>query len=151
MVSTAALAVSLCACSSDDSGRQFSATLGKKLRSDHVAEIDLATVGTFAWDELFVFDPYSTRDDNCRALALDLIECRTTFPAVVGEGEYILVFRKNSRIARAERHARTNGDFAASAGRRPQPILRSAAHFTVVPIPAETGTTAPSYRLEHKS
>ncbi len=85
MVSTAALAVSLCACSSDDSGRQFSATLGKKLRSDHVAEIDLATIGTFAWDELFVFDPYSTRDDNCRALALDLIECRTTFPAVVGE------------------------------------------------------------------
>ena len=118
-----AVAVALGACSSDDSGRQFSAALGKKLRSEHVTEIDLATVSSFAWDELFVFDPGSTRDDNCRLPQLDFIECRTTFAAMVDEGKYILVFRKNSRLARAERHRRTNGDFHSPTRQRPQPWL----------------------------
>lgn len=76
--------------------------------------------------------------------ALHLIECRTTFPAVVGEGEFILVFRKNSHIAQAERHARINGEFAAPTGQRP------AAHFKVVPASAVAGQGTRSYRLEYQ-
>lgn len=140
----------LASCAPEDGGRQFSAALGSKLRTERPTEVDLATVASFAWDELFVFEPYSTRDDNCKVLQLDFIECRTTFPAMVDEGEYLLVFRRNARLARAERHRRMNGDFYAPASKRPQPVRRSAARFMVVPMPADGSKAEPRYRLEYK-
>ncbi|MES1265287.1 MAG: hypothetical protein ABUU24_06505, partial [Variovorax sp.] len=55
-----------------------------------------------------------------------------TFPAVVDEGEYLLVFRLNSKITRVEHHSLANGDFYSQDTRRPQPILRPAALFSIL-------------------
>lgn len=127
---------------------QFSAALRAQLLAQRPAEIDLSTVGPFAWDEMFIFDPRSVRDDNCKVLLADWFECRVTFPAVVADDEYFLVFRRKLQIIRAERHPRTNAEFGSSSGRHPQPVLRTAALFRVEP--ASTSTSTPAFRLEFK-
>lgn len=145
-----AAALSLGACTSGGS-EQFSTSLGRQLLAQRPQEVDLAAVSSIAWDELFIFDPYSARDDNCAVLNLDLFSCRTTFPAMVGEGDNVLVFRRHAKVIRAEVHPRTNGDFSSSVGPpHPQPIRRAAARFTVVPTAGATAQDAPRFRLEYK-
>lgn len=146
----AAALIPLGACSSSDS-EQFSVSLGKKLRAERPAEIDLAEVSAIPWDEIFIFGPRSVREDNCKVLQMDLFSCRTTFPAVVGEGDNVLVFRRNGKVMRAEVHPRSNGDFSSSSGSpMPVPIKRSAARFTVMPMPASVAQDAPGFHLEYK-
>lgn len=146
----AALVVSLTACTAGSEG-QFSTALAKKLQAERPTEIDLATVSTIAWDELFIFGPYSVREDNCRVLALDLFECRTTFPETVAESDNVLVFRRQGKVMRAEVHPRRDGDFSSSAGPPPpRPILRSAAPFSVVPVDGAGPGEPPRFRLMHK-
>ena len=140
----------LAACTSGSS-QQFSTALAKKLQSEHPTEIDLANVSAIAWDELFIFGPYSMREANCSVLKLDLFECRTTFPAMVGEGDNVLVFRRNGKVMRAEVHPRANGDFSSSIGTPPpRPVLRAAARFSVVPTDKARPEDPPRFRLEYK-
>ena len=148
--SLAFAALLLAACTSGSSA-QFSTALAKRLQSEHPTEIDLAQVSAIAWDELFIFDPYSTREANCSVLKLDLFECRTTFPAVVGESDDVLVFRRKGKVMRAEVHPRANGDFSSSIGTPPpRPILRAAARFSVVPTDKVRPVDPPRFRLEYK-
>jgi hypothetical protein len=132
-------------CAAQPKPGQFGVTLGQKLQAERPALIDLASVSTLAWDELFIFDPRSTKDDNCRLLKLDYFECFTTFPATVRDDEHILVFRRNGKLVRVERHPRKNGDFVSAAQPRPQPILRTAAIFATLPGPDKSG-----FRLEYR-
>jgi hypothetical protein len=125
-----ALASALVACAAEPAG-EFSTALGKLVRSEKVQEVDLANVLPLVWDELFAFGPYSIRESNCRALQLGWLKCRTTLPAEVNEGEFVLVFRSTSKVVHVEHHRRWNGDFSSQTSPRPQPILRSAAKFSV--------------------
>ncbi|MGJ7564169.1 hypothetical protein ACSFBM_09960 [Variovorax sp. GB1R11] len=133
-----AIAVSLlaAACSSLEPPNEFSEALGKKLRTEQPAVVDLATVVARPWDELFVFGPYSGREQNCRTLQLLWFDCRRTFAFDMNENELALVFRVDGKVVRSERHLRINGDFL----RRvfPQPIQRSAAKFAVMHAPGVT-------------
>jgi len=122
-------------------GGAFSEALQSRL-AERPAEIDLANVARFAWDELYALAPYSTREDNCRRMRMEFLECRTTVPETVGEGEYFLVFRAKGKVVRAERHARQHGDFAGAGTPLPQPVLRSAARFKVIVVDSRV-------RLEH--
>jgi hypothetical protein len=144
-----AAAVILSACGSKSSG-EFSASLGEIIRSEKVREIDLATVSSLPWDELFAFGPYSMREDGCRTLKLSWFECRVTLPAAVDEGEYLLVFRLNSKVIKVEHHSRSNGDFYSEDARRPQPILRSAAVFSVLLVSNRAPQGQRRYRLEYQ-
>lgn len=137
------------ACSPSAGSGQFSSALWTKLQAERPAEVDLATVSGFAWDELFALAPYSQRDDNCKAMQLDFLECRTTVPETVAEGEYFFVFRAKGKIVRAERHLRRHGDFAGPGLQRPLPILRTNARFKVVPVAPAEAQAAPAFRLEH--
>lgn len=139
--------LSLAACGPSGSERSFGGALAARLQAERPAAIDLATVAGFDWDELFVFEPGSQRDPNCALLKLDLLECVTTFPSTVRDDEHILVFRRQGRKTRVERHRRALGDFVVPAGgaARPQPILRTAANFRVVG--SATGSP-PASRLE---
>lgn len=138
-------------CAAQPKPGQFGVTLGQKLQAERPAQIDLASVSTLAWDELFIFDPRSTKDDNCRLLKLDYFECFTTFPATVRDDEHILVFRRNAKLVRVERHPRMNGDFVSALQPRPQPVLRTAATFAVLPAANAAGAPgAPAFRLEYR-
>lgn len=143
----AALVALAAACIGCSQSGEFSAALGEHLHKNHPLEVDLATVQpTAAWDELFIFGPYSIREQSCRTLGLGGLECRLTMPAQVPEGEHVLVFRLAGRVQRTERHARLNGDFHG----HPQPVARSAARFAVVPTPDLLPDGRRWWRLEHK-
>ena len=142
----AASAMTLAACiPGPPKAGPLSAALGKLVREDRVREVDLAAVWPLPWDEIFVFGPYSMRESNCQILELGWLRCRMTLPAMVEDGEFVLVFRVRSDVTRVERHSRWNGDFAS----RPQPIPRTSAIFSVEPDGHSSGSET-WYRLVYR-
>jgi hypothetical protein len=139
------------ACTRVEPAGEFSTALGKLVRSEKVQEVDLANVLPLDWNELFVFGPYSPRESNCQALQLGWLKCRLTLPAEVNEGELVLVFRANSQVVHVERHRRWNGDFSAQTSPRPQPILRSAAKFSVRLVSNRAPEGEQWYQLEYQA
>ncbi len=127
---------------------RFSAALARVLEDRPPAEIDLAVVTPFAWEEMFIFEPQSSREENCKVLDLGWIDCRLTLPAEVGANEHFLVFRRKQQIIRSEPHARTNGDFGVGSRGRPQPLLRADARFAVVTLGRSSQESVPAYRLD---
>lgn len=141
----------LVACTTAEPAGKFSTALGKLVRSEKVHEVDLANVLPMDWNELFVFGPYSPRESNCRTLQLGWFKCRMTLPAEANEGELVLVFRSNSKVVHVERHRRGNGDFSSQTTPRPQPILRSAAKFSVRLVSNRAPEGEQWYQLEHQA
>lgn len=141
----------LVACTTADPAGEFSTTLGKLVRSENVHEVDLANVLPLDWSELFTFGPYSTRESNCQALPLGWLKCRMTLPAEVNEGEFVLVLRSNSKVVHVEHHRRWDGDFSSQTSPRPQPILRSAAKFSVSLVSNRAPEGEQWYQLEHQT
>jgi hypothetical protein len=150
-ITFASIVAALFGCIAAEPAGEFSTALGKLIRSERVHEVDLAKVLPLDWDELFAFGPYSTRESNCRALQLGWLKCRTTLPAEVSESEFVLVFRADSKVVHVERHRRWNGDFNSLSNPRPQPILRSAAKFSVRPVSNRASESEPWYQLEHEA
>nr|WP_315228848.1 hypothetical protein [uncultured Albidiferax sp.] len=143
-------ALALNACSAIEPAGEFSSALGKLVRSESTRSIDLSTVSPLAWDELFVFGPYSLRENSCKTLGLGWFTCWTTLPSDVNESEYVLVFRQKSKIVHVEHHSRANGDFSWQDNPRPQPILRSAAVFSILLVSNRAPQGQRWYRLEHQ-
>ena len=52
--------------------------LKKRVRDARATEVDMARIAAFPWDELFLFDPYSSPQSICKTLALQPGECATT-------------------------------------------------------------------------
>lgn len=131
------------------SAGEFSVALGKKLQAERQPVIDLAKVTSFNWEELFIFGPYSSREENCKVLQLTGLECRLTVPASVDEGEYFLVFMERQKLVHSEHHHRSNGDFYSQESQRPQPVKRQSAQFNVVPTSSGAPYGVPWFRLEY--
>lgn len=138
------------ACNVREPVGEFSSALGKLVRSESTRQVDLATLSPLAWEELFVFSPYSNREDNCKTLQLGWFACRTTLPAEVNDSEYVLVFRQKAKVIHVEHHSRANGDFYSKDKPRPQPILRTAAGFSVLLVSNRAPEGQRWYRLEHQ-
>jgi hypothetical protein len=141
----------LVACTTAQPAGEFSTALGKLVRSEKVQEVDLANVLPLDWNELFAFGPYSPRESNCRTLQLGWFKCRMTLPAEVNEGEFVLVFRASSKVVHVEHHRRWNGDFSSQTSPQPQPILRSAAKFSVRLVSNRAPEGEQWYQLEHQA
>jgi len=150
-IALASVLATLVACTTAEPAGEFSTALGKLVRSENVHEVDLANVLPLDWDELFAFGPYSPRESNCQALQLGWLQCRMTLPAEVSEGEFFLVFRSNAKVVHVEHHRRWNGDFSSQASPRPQPILRSAAKFSVRLVSNRAPEGEQWYQLEHQA
>lgn len=129
---------------------EASVALGRAVRSASSGEVDLAKVWSRPWDELYVFGPYSLREDSCRVLGLDRLTCLATIPGYVGDHEYLLVLRHEATITLVERHRRIDGDFYNREVPMPRPVPRANAVFAVKAVPAMGGSPA-WYRLEHKT
>jgi hypothetical protein len=143
-------ALLLDACNSAHPAGEFSSALGNLVRSGTARQVDLSTLSPLAWEELFVFGPYSIREGSCKTLQLGWFTCRTTLPAEVNESEYVLVFRLKSKVVHVEHHSRANGDFYSKDSVRPQPILRTAAVFSVLLVSNRAPQGQRWYRLEHQ-
>jgi len=143
------IALLLSACGAKDRSGRFSNALGQAVRAGNATVVDLASIAAPAWDDLFVFGSTTSRDDACATLALGWLECRTTMPSSLPEDEEFLVFRLRGRISRAERHSRSNGDFLGGPAPPPQPILRAASKFRVLPGGAVGDGAKQGFRLAH--
>ncbi|MEO7430931.1 MAG: hypothetical protein ABIR62_02680 [Dokdonella sp.] len=144
------IAALLSACGAKDRSGRFSIALGQVVRAGTATVVDLASIGAPAWDDLFVFGSTTSREDACAALALGWLECRTTMPGSLAEDEEFLVFRVRGRISRAERHSRLNGDFLGGPAPPPQPILRAASKFRVMPVASSPDGAKRGFRLAHE-
>src|SRR6476660_4651075 len=58
-------------------------------------QVDIGHSGDFAWDEMFVFGPYSGKDQICRTLKLSASQCSAVGIKDVDEGEFLLVFTQH--------------------------------------------------------
>jgi hypothetical protein len=150
-ITLASVLAVLAACTTAEPAGEFSTALGKLVRSGKVHEVDLANVLPLDWNELFAFGPYSPRESNCQTLQLGWLQCRMTLPAEVNEGEFVLVFRANSEVVHVEHHQRWNGDFSAQTSPQPQPILRSAAKFSVRLVSNRAPEGEQWYQLKHQA
>ena len=76
--------------------------------------VDLAELTSFNWDTVYIFSPYSGRDDMCRELPSSWADCHGTLPKRVAEGDFFVVFALGANVVHHETHARRNGDYCTS-------------------------------------
>jgi hypothetical protein len=83
-----------------------------EVRNRQKAEISLAMLTRFRWDELVVFGSYTPRDEICRRLQLDEPACTAAnLPEPLNDGLSLLVFRRNGKIVHREIHLGYHGEF----------------------------------------
>ena len=104
--------------------------LKKELRDKHSKEVDMTKLVKFQWDEFFVFNPYTSSADICKRLALSLDQCQKQIKSEsTDDGETLLIFLKDRKIAHSEMHFRWHGDFTPA---RDEPFTSATAVFTVL-------------------
>jgi hypothetical protein len=90
----------------------------------------------FAWDEMFVFNPYYPKNDICKTLKISSSQCAAGGISDVGEGEFLLVFMQRGAISDTVRFPRTIADFDESDRCLARPFRRNTALFTLKRKPA---------------
>jgi hypothetical protein len=103
--------------------------IGEQARNSGV--VDMARAAEFAWTQVRIYTPYSTRQAVCKDLGDLAPDCRKESPASVAEGEFLLVFINEGKGARYEPHRRSNGNFLSHTG--VLALQRQAAVLDVVP------------------
>jgi len=88
-------------------------------------------VGDFAWDEMFVFGPYSPKGEICRTLNLSASRCSVAGIKDVDVGDFLLVFMQNGAVSETLNFPRTIADFDESGRCLAKAIGRDAAVFTL--------------------
>jgi|HubBroStandDraft_6_1064221.scaffolds.fasta_scaffold64802_3 hypothetical protein len=107
--------------------------VNEQLRSG-ATRVNIGQTGDLAWDDMFVFGPYSPKDGTCKTLRLNGSECSAAGIRDVDEGEFLLVFLQRGRVSKIESFPRTVGNFDDNC--LAKDIARSAAVFTVERRPA---------------
>jgi hypothetical protein len=104
----AVLCIFLVSCETQNS---VSESINNQLQSG-ATSIDLRGIATaFAWDKMYVFAPYSPKDDICKKVGLPPHECSTANLRDVDEGEFVLVFTHSKVITHLESFSRRIGNF----------------------------------------
>lgn len=126
----ALLAPLACGCSSVD--EQVSSAIGAAVREGKVHKLRLASITNFEWDRLYLFDPYTPRNDVCKALHVQEKDCERVVPfESTDDGIMTMAFVSGKRVVCYSKHSRWNGDFAPSP--KQQPIPAGRAVFQVTP------------------
>lgn len=86
--------------------------VGAQARS--TGNVDLAELTNFNWDTVYVFSPYTDREQMCRELPPSWADCQSALPKYVDEGEFFVVFALGETVVRHEPHSRRNGDYCTS-------------------------------------
>lgn len=114
------------------------AACGRHALSDRIGEqartsdrVDLAKAADFAWTQVRIYTPYSTRQAICKDLGDLAPDCAREAPDSVPEAEFLLVFIDEGKSVRYEPHPRSNGNFLRTTG--VLALQRQAAVFDVVP------------------
>lgn len=122
-----AAACLLAACGQDGA---ISALVGQAVHRPEARTLDLAKVVPSEWDAVFLFAPYTPRNEVCQQLRV-VDHCAVAVPFESTEdGLMTLAFVQAGRVVRVEPHSRGNGDFTPVPAA--QPIRRTQAVFRIV-------------------
>lgn len=109
--------LSLCLASCGDIYRylnsgEVSKAINKEIREEHAQQIKIAQLTDFAWDELYLFGPYSVTSEICKTLELGKTECESTITvSSTDDGQWMMVFRENKHVVHTELHLGWHGYF----------------------------------------
>ena len=124
----AVLCALLIACNAQSSVGE---NIRKQLQSS-ATRIDAKSVATaFSWDEMFVFAPYTPKDEMCKKVGVTPTLCSKAKLRDVDEGEFLLVFMHGGAITHVEGFPRTIANFDESERCAAKPINRDRAIFKV--------------------
>ena len=101
----------------------------KSVVQSGASQLDMSNVAHFAWDEVFVFGPYTPKDSECQILRHSESQCTSEGLRDVDESEAIMVFLHNASVIRVESIPRTIADFDVNCLNKP--FKRAAARFLV--------------------
>ncbi|TXF96908.1 hypothetical protein [Massilia arenae] len=120
-------AVSIMAAGCSDDAR-VSKAIGKLVDERESETIRLAEATSFAWDQVYLFGPYTARRHVCTTLGIQEEHCERQIPfESQDDGDMSIAFLAEGRLVYYARHSRANGDFTpVPAG---QPLSRDRAVF----------------------
>jgi hypothetical protein len=111
-------------------GNDDSNDLHKQLATNSKT-VDLSTFTLkFPWDRMYIFQPYSPKDEICAKLGLNAERCGAADVRDVDEGEFLLVFMQQDELTHIEYIPRFV-EFEESERCLARPIKRAAATFSV--------------------
>jgi len=87
-----------------------SGSIGKLLQTG-ASQVDMRRVANFAWDDMFVFGPYTSKDQICRTLKHSGSQCSYEGIRDVNELESLMVFLHGASETRIESLSRSVADF----------------------------------------
>lgn len=87
--------------------------LGAELENARIKTVDFSKLAAFPYTEMQVFEPFTNRNDICRAVDLTGWDCLRKVPFQVEEGHYFLVFRQQTEVVHREFMSVSHGRFVA--------------------------------------
>lgn len=119
--------------------------LKKELRdnqtNNQAKEVTIAKLTRFAWDELFLFNPYTPSSEVCKRVHITASDCKAVIAdESKDDGEMMMVFRIKGKVAHSELHHRSHGDFTPVPA---EPFTPQTAVFSVVA--ENTGTAGTNW------
>jgi hypothetical protein len=98
--------------------------------NNQTKEVTIAKLTRFAWDELFLFSPYTPSREVCKRVQVTAADCKAVIPdESKDDGEMMMVFRIKGKVAHSELHHRSHGDFTPAPA---EPFTPQTAVFSVV-------------------
>jgi len=88
----------------------LSESIGKVVQSG-AGHLNLGSVTNFAWEDVFVFGPYTPKDAECKTLKHSASKCLSEGLRDVDESESLMVFLYGASVNRVESIPRTIADF----------------------------------------
>lgn len=107
--------------------------IGKQANASDAQTVRLADATTFAWDQVYLFGPYTGRSTVCEALTIEAGNCtqQITFESS-DDSEMSLAFLSQGKLVQYVPHLRKHGDFTPVPDPAGQPIKAGDAVFRVV-------------------
>lgn len=87
--------------------------LSAELENVRVKSVDFSKLAGFPFTEMQVFEPFTNRNDICRAVDLTGWDCLRKVPFQVEDGHYFLVFRQQTEVVHHEFMSVSHGRFVA--------------------------------------
>ena len=84
----------------------ISEDIGKLLQSG-ANQVDMRSVANFLWDDMFVFGPYTPKDQICQAVKHSASQCSYEGIRDVDEYEYLMVFLHGASVTQVDSLPRT--------------------------------------------
>lgn len=107
--------------------------IGKQAMQPDAQTVRLADATTFAWDQVYLFGPYTGRPAVCETLKIEASHCAQQIAFESGDdSEMSLAFLSQGKLVQYVPHLRKHGDFTPVPDLAGQPINAGDAVFRVV-------------------